>query len=145
MRISIFHGIVILLTAFCVLSCDEPTDTAYNDLRPGLQNHASVIEKTITDMSKAEDASHMSTALRPFNASMGDILSMYRNARIQHPELRNIYRNPPESLSGEIARIRELNSTLRDSLLMTAKHSDDAGLRRQVVDTISLIDTLESE
>ena len=128
-----------------MLSCEEPTDTSYNDLRPGLRNHAAVIEKTITDMSKAEDASHMSAALRPFNAYMGDILSMYRNARIQHPELRNIYRNPPESLSSEIARIRELNSTLRDSLLMTAKHSDDAGLRRQVVDTISLIDTLESE
>ncbi len=145
MRISIPCAIVTLFAACFVLSCEEPTDTAYNDVRPDLQNHAAIIEKTITDMSKAEDASQMSAALRPFNASMGDILSMYRNARTHHPELRNIYRNPPDSLRAEIARIRELNSTLRDSLLMTARHSDDAGLRRQVADTISLINTLEDE
>ena len=96
-------------------------------------------------MRKSEDGSHMAAALLPFNTTMGDIITMYRNARTKYPELRNIYRNPPEQLSGEIVRIRELNSTLRDSLMMTAKHSDDAGLRRQVADTIGLINTLESE
>lgn len=144
MRISILLAII-LLAAICMLSCDEPTDTAYNDLRPGLRNHAAVIEKTISDMSKAEDGPQMSAALRPFNASMADIITMYRNARTQYPELRNIYRNPPESLSGEIVRIRELNSTLRDSLMMTANHSDDAGLRRQVAETIGFIDSLDTE
>lgn len=140
-HISGFRLLVLLIiAASCNLSCEN-----YDDLKPGLRKQIIAIEKTIDGIRKAGNAEQMSAALSPFNAAMGDIILEWRAVRKKYPELKNLYTNPPSSLNAEITKIRHLNTTLKDSLVLTAHHSDNAGLRRRLMETINLINSLDYE
>lgn len=132
--------ILICTTSMLAFSCEN-----YDDLKPHLRNHTEILEKTIGSIRKADSSTRVSSALRTFNESMKEMLTEYRDAKMKHPGLKDLFINPPASLRDEVVRIGELNTALRHSLLLTVDHGSDAGLRLQLAETISLLDAFSRE
>jgi len=132
--------LLICTTLIFAFACEN-----YDDLMPHLRNHAAILEKTIGSIRKSGSVTHVSSTLRTYNGSMKELLNEYREVKMKHPGLKDLFINPPASLRDEVARIGELNTALRHSLLLTADHGSDTELRIQLAETISLLDAFSRE
>jgi len=130
----------VTLLVFALTACEE-----YGDLKPVLNVQINTLETTINGIRTSDTPAKTVIILRHFNEKMSVSYAEYLEARKKHPELEHLFKSPPSSLKAEVARIKNLSDTLRDTLIITSAHTGEPGMRRHLESTVVILDRIKSQ